>query len=548
MRVVKRKEKGAFLSRTKAGVPCASGLCMTLSFNLVNECWVPCVRPDGRIEERSLRDALAEAHLYRELGDSSPLVAVAIYRLMLAVLHRVYGPGEEPERWVDLWRRGHWDAAALDAYLLSWSARFDLFDAVWPFYQSPYPGAKQKSVISLVSEWASGNNAVLFDHHREEEGVSLSPAEAARAVLAAQACGLAALSGFPDKFTDGPSARGITFLLHGDNLFEILMLNLLPYPADDIFPMGSEVDRPAWELDDPFAPARGMPHGYLDYLTWQNRRIMLSPEEGENGASVRQMTWGPGLRLDAGILDPLKHYRRDVSRGWLVLRFNADRALWRDSAVLLRQPVGGQDTKIRSPRALDWLPRVMDLDPPGLTRRHMKRLLALGMANDRAKVEFFRREQLPLPLEFLNNRDLATHLDAALAEAEAVGGQLWGALATLAMQLLFHKEEQHLSKPERGERDHLIESWSAEWRYWAGLEPLFAALVDGLTRDAGLARRAWAEALRQEAWKALERVCESLGNDPASLKAEVLARGQLGGGINKELGLWFPRSVVTEGK
>ena len=521
---------------------------MTSSFNLVNECWVPCVRMDGQIEERSLRDTLVEAHRYREMGGSSPLEMVAIYRLMLAVLHRVFGPGEEPETWVDLWRSGHWDTTALDAYLSRWRARFDLFDGVRPFYQSPYPNAKPKSVISLVSELASGNNAVLFDHHREEEGVSLSPAEAARAVLAAQAFGLGGLSGFPDKFTDGPSARGITFLLHGDNLFEILMLNLLPYPADDIFPTNPEVDCPAWEQDNPFAPDRGKPHGYLDYLTWQNRRIMLSNEKGGNGACVRQMTWGPGLRLDAGILDPLKHYRSDKSYGWLVMRFNEDRALWRDSAALLRQPIKDQDaTKMRL-QALNWLSQVIELDPPGLTRRHLKRLLALGMANDRGKVEFFRREQLPLPLEFLNNRDLVNHLDAALAEAEAVGRQLWGALATLAMELLFHKEEQHLKKPARDERDHLIESWSAERRYWAALEPLFAVLVEGLTREAGSARRAWAVVLRQEAWKALERVCESLGNDSASLKAEVLARGKLGGGISKELSIWFPQNVVTEGR
>ena len=105
-------------------------------FNLVDDGWIPCagLRTD-RWEELGLRDALVKAHLVREVVSPSPLASVAIHRLMLAVLHRVFGPSSA-SRWAELWAAGAWDSAALDAYFDRWRGRFDLFDPVHPFYQT----------------------------------------------------------------------------------------------------------------------------------------------------------------------------------------------------------------------------------------------------------------------------------------------------------------------------------------------------------------------------------------------------------------------------
>src|SRR4051794_16935489 len=98
------------------------------SFNLVDECWIPCIRlADNRRVELGLRDVLVQAPTIREVYDPSPLVTVALHRLLLAILHRNFGP-RTLEAWCALWRRGAWDTAVLDEYFACWRHRFDLFD------------------------------------------------------------------------------------------------------------------------------------------------------------------------------------------------------------------------------------------------------------------------------------------------------------------------------------------------------------------------------------------------------------------------------------
>ncbi len=510
---------------------------MPYSFNLVDQPWIPCVDLDGRSQLLGLQDALERAHEMQALAGETPLVTAALLRLLLALLHRLHGPSEDPDVWGDLWARDRFAAEPIQEYLARWRERFDLFDATRPFYQRAHPKAKPKSVISLIHDLASGNNPVLFSHSWEDRGTVLSPAQAARALVAAHAFGLGGLSPVSgERFTDGPAARGITFIIQGDTLFQTLMLNLIPYPVSDILATDVGADLPAWEMDDPYRPETRIPYGYLDYLTWQNRRILLLPQDGPEGPVVSQMLLGPGLRFGDSIVDPLKHYRKGAKEGWLVLRYNEDRALWRDSAAVLRVVPKDQRRSAGSlpPYSLTWLHMLLDYgDVPGLSRQHTKRLLALGMANDQAKVEFYRADQLPLPLALLRDQDLVTHLELALALAEAARGQLWGALSTLAVELLYHREGGNLGQQQRKERDDLMASWGAERRYWAALELPFYDLVTSLVDDAPAARAAWAQTVRSAAWAALEAAAEGLGESATALKAAVLARQQLASGLAK---------------
>ncbi len=74
---------------------------------------------------------------------------------------------------------------------------------------------KPKSVNSLIHDMASGNNATLFDHHTDESDIALTPPQAGRMLIAAQAFGLAGLSGLPQKFTYAPCIGGVIFLSGG---------------------------------------------------------------------------------------------------------------------------------------------------------------------------------------------------------------------------------------------------------------------------------------------------------------------------------------------
>lgn len=507
---------------------------MTVSYDLLTQPWIPCVREDGAAAMLGLQATLAEAHTLRELGGESPLVTAALYRLLLAVLHRVYDGPADYDAWGALWDARRFDAARLGAYFDRWRDRFDLFHPERPFYQAADKRVKPKSLTALVHHVASGNNATLFDHHTDDGGLTLTPAEAARMVVAAQSFGMGGLSGLEQKFTGAPWVGGSIFFVQGQTLFETLALNMLSYGEDESPPCRrTSRDRPVWEQDDPFKPDRAQPYGYLDYLTWQNRRVLLFPEETSDGVIIREMTVAPALRLGEGLLDPQKHYREDKKLGWLALRFNEDRALWRDSAAILDVRGSGY----RPPLVLKWLGELVNNGR--LRKADQQRMLALGMANDKAKVEFYRSEQWPLPLAYLDEqsgRVLVEALQTITKTAEDVSSQLWGAMRTLAQLILCPESDlEGAHQPAREDLDAITNQWDVKRRYWSRLEIPFRRTLEQVPQDKDAALTAWQQTLRRTAWEAFGSIADDLANDPRALKAYVKAQGQLAGGLKKAL-------------
>lgn len=497
------------------------------SYDLLTEPWIPVLHADGIADALGLRDALLQAHQLRSLSGETPLVTASLYRLLLAVLYRALGV-LTPDAWEDLWEQGHFPEAALISYLERWSERFDLFHPERPFLQWPDERARPKSVINLVPHMASGNNATLFDHHHEGQDVALAPDEAARALLVALTFGLAGLSGLPQKFTDAPWARGIVFLAEGETLFETLMFNYLPARHISLGFGNVEADRPFWEAEDPFAPDRSIPLGITDYLTWPNRAVRLLPEpDGKGRWMVRQVTLAPGLFLEPGVWDPYKHYREDEKRGRLVLRFQEGRALWRDSAVLL-QVRGGEQ---HPPKPLAWL---ADLVAADVLPHHARyRFMALGMANNQAKIDFYREEHFPLPAEYLADANLVQRLAEALELAEKTASRALGkALNRLATLILAPTgDDPEGRKPDRKDIDNLTGHWAGRRAYWAALEVPFWEMLTALPQQGETALETWRETVRRTAREAFARVAESLGETPRVLKAVARAEQQFLGAL-----------------
>jgi CRISPR system Cascade subunit CasA len=148
---------------------------MNVSFNLIDQPWLPCVRLDGQPLRLGLYDALAQAHTLRELQGEIPLSTAALHRLLLAILHRNFGPRNRSE-WARLWRAGRWDAGALHAYFDRWRDRFDLFHEAYPFYQSATPPGEPQTLNRLSLTHAY--NSTLFEHQagqRHRYGTTLPP-------------------------------------------------------------------------------------------------------------------------------------------------------------------------------------------------------------------------------------------------------------------------------------------------------------------------------------------------------------------------------------
>ena len=491
---------------------------MQLSFNLIDQAWIPCVTLEGDLSEVSLRDLFRRAPELREIACATPIQSAAVLPLALAVLHRVFGPATLAD-WKALWNTSAFDMPRLDAYFTQWHERFDLFHPQRPFYLALVKQVKPRSLIHLVH--SKGNTKTLFTHETDEDGIDASPAEAASLLITSRhfrTCGAGSSIGKRRTYEkDSPFARGVIFWAKGARLYDTLRLNLMLYtkgrPMDN-----SEDDAPAWEMDDPFR-ARSSPLGYLDYLTWSNNRIQLIPQFKDGRLVVREAIVAPAIALSPDVRSPQKCYLRRESRGEVTFRrldFDADKALWRNYHSLLPQAQAADDPPSK---IVAWLSTLVQFRL--LARDYPLQLMATGMlVKDNAKVVFYRKEIMPLPPAILQEADHAADIADVLKQAEDIGRALDGALNTLAQHILLRGGG---GKTTNKERKGLIQNWHARERYWAELEQRFQSFIHNLINDSDEAKRDWAAALRETALDALTLASKRAGSRPWALKGSIAA-------------------------
>lgn len=488
---------------------------MTFSFNLIDQPWIPVVRSNGSPDEAGLRDLLREAPNLRAIACETPLMNAAILPVVLALLHRVFGP-KDRAAWKTLWNTGAFPQEALDAYFANWYERFDLFHPERPFYQARDERVKPKSVIHLVH--SIGNTGTLFTHANDDEGLTLTAAEAARHLIAAQAFRTAGLSGLKEKFTDSPLTRGVLFWAYGDTLFETLMLNLLPYPGSLNPIPHTDEDRPSWEAENAFHQ-RKHPKGYLDYLTWPSNRILLLPVETEGEVLVEMMTVAPGLSLSADVISPQKRYSRKSQKDdWQFLYFNSTKSLWRDYYSLLAL----DDGNVRPPTVVEWLSSLVLSG--AIDEKRSLQVTASGMLADQAKPIFYRQEQMPLPPVVLRDADAAYRVSQAIQQAEEAAKILREALNVLAEYVLMRGGER---QPDKGDRRNLVDQWGSVSLYWERLEPAFWEFLQALSQGNEDAPDWWRDVLQQVTREALADAAHSSGTSAPALKGQVLAERRL---------------------
>jgi CRISPR system Cascade subunit CasA len=526
---------------------------MKSTFNLIDEPWIPCIRLDGHAEPLSLRDTLIQAHAIREIYTDSPLTVAALHRLLLAILHRLFGP-KDRQVWVELWKAGKWDTARLEDYLAEHHPRFYLFDEQHPFYQvAQFPsgaGRGQHPITQLSPELSSGHNITLFDHSFDPMPEPISAAEAARRLVTLQAFNIGfGISHKEGKtrysFLDAPCARGAWFLVEGDTLFQTLLLSMRQYPyTGSRLPDEPGKDRLAWEMDDPFSPRRDEPFGYLDYLTWQSLRVRLVRQDDMSlqVSGVRRIQ-GLGLNKES-VLDPLKSYGEDRQGKPTVRGFSEQRALWRDSAALFELTAGGNP--LNTPESFQMLGRVAARGRV-LSRRQRFRYLAFGLATEKGRassVILWRYERMPLPLEYLDDEDAVARLRSALNLAEDVDRQLQLTRDWL-IWLAWDKPNEDRTFVEwkkakdctKRRREKTFQAYQARLpisvHYWWRLEAPFKETMLGLAgKKFEKTRMQWRTTLRQAARDAFQEVTARLDPTPRHLKALARAESELTRGLN----------------
>lgn len=515
------------------------------NFNLITEPWIPCsMSSDGSLQDLGLREVLARAPAIEEINDPSPLVTIALHRLLIAILHRNFGP-KSTEEWQDLWATGSFDMEALDGYFNLWAERLDLFGERRPFYQcAGLDYSYERPISILLPQLASGNNATLFDHCLDDVPVLLSPKEAAKYVVAHQAFTVGGLLSF-EKGQDpkiyrsadaAPLTKGAVQIVKGGNLFETLLLNMVPYDPDRGKPFPADgPDMPAWETDNASFVGDRLPRGYLDLLTWQSRRIKLHPEEDEQGnLAVSKVVIMKGSQFPDGFLlrdyETMLSYRKNEKAKpkedpYILLGFREDKALWRDSqAVLGVASNPDQCSKVAG--------HLAELQLWGGLDRSLTLNVGLGgMSNDKSKVLLWRHERLPLPLAYLEYKDLGDGLADALKKADGAGRALNDSIRYLAKLLLAPDADQPGARqPDREAVAQLADSLSPSRSFWGHLEVPFKRLIVDLAEDlnddgeyGSRVMPEWTETVCRLAMRSFHSVVNSLDGSPRSLKASARA-------------------------
>jgi CRISPR type I-E-associated protein CasA/Cse1 len=516
-------------------------------FNLLDENWIECIDSAGKPTEMSIRNIITQAHRIRNLSNPIPLVNASVFFLLETILIRALSVAgvalDDYDEWFKGYKAGAFDAKILDAYFQAWHTRFYLFDEDHPFMQSNIEGQEftgtAMKLLPHYSGGTGGNSATLFDQHTMQEGISLSIKEAANYLLAAHQYGAGGRIIGSDYFSESLPSNGLSFFVEGENFFETLYLNILPYPDVDITTKAG--DCPIWERDDPDdigernAIVEGkntiyQPLGLLDLLTWPGRKIQLLLGEDHHIHEIKMRT---GIKMTA---QPFPWYA--YNQKGFDLRARLDHAVWRDYAVLLqfREMVSGEDNKSCSPQPVQWL---HELKSAEFSFDHNLSLTALGMAKEagKQKVSFYSEQRLPLPQEYLTDKDLVADIANQLKLAEMVQGSLYGTMMMFAEGVLsFDADKKNGRKPEANDKRNLVDHLGAERIYWGELGNAFTTLATDLPHDRGNAISHWKINIRAAARTAFDQAVALAGESIHVLKAAATARRMLEAGLKKNLG------------
>lgn len=505
------------------------------SFNLVTEPWIP-ARIGGKLELLSLEQTLLWAGEIERLEDASPLVVVALHRLLLAVLYRALrGPAtlEDNAKWL---ADGQFPEQLIQAYLERWEPHFDLFDSKRPFLQvADLHKAKfgerliePKSWIELVPEIKDGGAGASILNHENRVAQSIKPAFAARSLLARLTFALTGLSrSFVYTAKSSPSPTTPFIIPHGESLLETLCYCLDP----NNFAL-YKYDLPEWEKEKALDVAElhqikeQEVMGCAQAYTWMSRSVKLIPIEIDGRIFVDRIFFASGLAPKFSVesyYDPMvasQIAQAGSKKGQFVFtRFRKGHHFWRDFHSL----VPHKTSKSKPPRVMSLSSRLYEIHKKDIN------LGVYGIANptQEAKVDFSRHERYLLPKAISADRtsEVYSSLEDALRQAEDIGKALEQAAESLARKLLSHGDR----KLERGDVTKLVDSFPTYAAYWSALDTAFPKLLERLNvnyrwDEVG---RFWKEQLLSASNRAWSLTREAAGDDAYALRAIYSAQGLL---------------------
>jgi len=504
---------------------------MTPTFNLLLEPWIPVVTLEGATREVGLREALAGAHRYAELRDAAPVLEFGLYRLLTALVLDIFRP-EIPDDVSALLEGKEFPAEKLGDYFAREASCFDLFEPERPFLQcASLRGAEQKPMALLNPAIPSGSNANHF-HHRGEMEFAICPAAAARLLASVSAFMVMGGAGLSPSINGAPPWY---VLIRGRNLFETLVLNcpMLSVLSQAVRGLGI----PAWRRKGELTSGRATQASLLEALTWQPRRILLTPSIGAPGAEgrcsltgrpsavlVRTMAFTAGAMVGFSWRDDPSVAYREGKDGMVPVRPREGREIWRDSGPLAlnRQTPdqsGGQAETVLRPavvRQFDAMRSQGWIDPNEMLVLH-----AYGMRTDlKNKVFEWQTERLELPAALVCHGRQFQRATEAMDQADRVAYYL-----RQAIRRAYPRD----GKSNKNAFGTLIETTEAG--YWRGLHSKYLVLLRSLAGlgddnpETELLRvlREWEDAALSRGLDALREAIDDLDTDRRALERQVKA-------------------------
>lgn len=511
-------------------------------FNLVDEAWIPILGG----ERVSLREALLNAPSFVRVEHASPLVTIAIYRFLLAVLHRALKGPVDQTQGREWYQTGKFPREPIESYLSKWKERFWLFHPQTPFYQMPDLPLEgfADPWTRLGSETGPGNTSFLTNPSLRERSPGPPPAlDYAEAVCRLLEYQSFALGGLMKRFiTSAPGAQavqGILILAEGKNLFETLCLNLIPYPETH-----QAKDKPIWEKAPYSRKQLDVKEGFSESIsgitslyTWFARSVKLHQSDGR----VSQVAIAAGVIATEGLegLEPMFCYTFDKEGKPRSLAFREGRGLWRDFHALLPEP---ESRVHQASRVAIQARYILQNSTPQLPTYRV-----FGIAKDQAKVLGTHTESFSLPRIALSSVELAPFVKERLEEVERARSALYVGCKKLAEGLLSQGER----KPLGSDVTNLVGSLPALEAFLPRVEREFYQVLDRLPTDEdafwngkeGLEQN-WRSFLKRTAINSF-RVAElAAGKTASALKASVEGRRFLLNELDKTLELTKEKPYV----
>lgn len=238
-----------------------------MSYNLLDEEWMPVLYRDGKVARVGIRKAFEDAAKIRQIASSNPMDRVAILRFLLALLY--WCLGNPP--------KGGYSGDSFPPELLKkldeHRGCFNLLGEGKRFYQDS-TAQRRQAATQLIQEIPAGNNFLHFRHSTDrEDGLCLSCC----------ALGLLRLPLFSVSGLSGPGSPNLMAGINGvPPIYAVplrasLMKSLLANWTYHQF-----LGKPSWETTN-VALDQGANVPFLTGMTLLPRRVFLhDPAEGQH--------------------------------------------------------------------------------------------------------------------------------------------------------------------------------------------------------------------------------------------------------------------------